>query len=174
VITLRCTQVVRKRLRLGAALPPPVPPTTALGDWTVHLVRLERKQIVLATSERSLLTVLLPARELRQTVTWNLRLAVRDLLVALEIPLDAVQREIAAMQPVQFGVAMNRRVIGSINEFAYQLDAYVGSSSNPLELALRLSETPMSAVGSASMYGIPREVARELLAEPYLGPRSHH
>jgi hypothetical protein len=174
VITLRCTQVVRKRLRLAAVLPVPGPPTTALGDWIVHLLRLGQKQVIIATSERSLLTVLLPSRELRQTLSWNLRLAVRDLLIALEIPLDAVQREIAAMEPVAFGIAENRRVLGSVNEFAYQLDAYVGGSTDPLELALRLSETPMSEVASTARYGLPRDIARELLAASHSGPISHH
>jgi hypothetical protein len=128
----------------------------------------------MATSERSLLTVLLPASELRQTVASNLRLAVRDLLIALEIPLDAVQREIALMEPITFGNAVNRRVIGSINDFAYQLDAYVGDTSDPLQLALKLSETPMSAIGSGSSYGFPKDVARELLSGPYFGPISYH
>jgi len=128
----------------------------------------------MATSERSLLTVLLPASELRRTIAANLRLALRDLLIALEIPLDAVQREIALMDPVAFGNAVNRRVIGSINDFAYQLDAYVGDTSDPLELALKLCETPMSAIGSQSSYGIPKDIARELLSGPYSGPISHH
>jgi hypothetical protein len=174
VLTLRCTQVVRKRLGLAASLPEPGVPGTLLGAWYLHLIRLGPQQVVMATSERSLLTVLLPASELRRTIVSNLRLAVRDLLIALEIPLDTVQREIALMDPVAFGNAVNRRVIGSINDFAYQLDAYVGDTSDPLELALKLCETPMSAIGSQSGYGIPKDIARELLSGPYSGPISHH
>ena len=163
MVTLRCTQVVRKRLGLAPNLPAPPSPTTALGDWYVHLLRLGRQQIVMATSEGSLLTVLLPARELRASLAPNLRLAVRNLLMALDVPSHAVQREIAAMGPVALAKAVNKRVIGSINEFAYQLFAYVGQTSDPLELALRLSDTPMSAIGAKSTYGIPMNVARELL-----------
>lgn len=178
MLTLRCTQIVRKRLGLGTTLPEPGVPATLLGAWYLHLIRLGPQQVVMATSERSLLTVLLPANELRRTVASNLRLAVRDLLIALEIPLDAVQREIALMDPTAFGNAVNRRVIGSINEFAYQLDAYVGDTSDPLELALKLCETPMSAIGagpgSGSSYGIPKDIARELLSGPYTGPILHH
>src|SRR6267154_5340861 len=146
MLTLRCTQVVRTRL----------------AAWYLHLIRVGPQQVVMATSERSLLTVLLPAEELRRTVASNLRLAVRDLLIALEIPLDAVQREIALMDPIAFGNAVNRRVIGSMNDFAYQLDAYVGDTGDPLELALKLCETPMSAIGSKSGYGVPKDIAREL------------
>jgi hypothetical protein len=127
----------------------------------------------MATSERSLLTVLLPARELRASLVPNLRRAVRDLLIALDVPSDAVQREIAAMEPVVLAKAVNRRVIGSINELGYQLFAYVGQTSDPLELSLRLSDTPMSAVGAKSMYGIPQNVARELLLASGSGRTSH-
>jgi hypothetical protein len=174
MLTLRCTQVVRKRLALAGSLPEPALPGTLLGAWYLHLIRVGPQQVVMATSERSLLTVLLPAEELRRSVASNLRLALRDLLVALEIPLDAVQREIALMDPIAFGNAVNRRVIGSMNDFAYQLDAYVGETSDPLELALKLCETPMSAIGSQSSYGIPKDIARELLSGPYTGPILHH
>jgi hypothetical protein len=174
VLTLRCTQIIRKRLGLAATLPEPALPGTLLGAWYLHLIRLGPQQVVMATSERSLLTVLLPPGELRRTLASNLRLAVRDLLIALETPLDAVQQEIALMEPVAFGNAVNRRVIGSMNDFAYQLDAYVGDTGDPLELALKLCETPMSAIGSKSGYGIPKEIARELLSGPYSGPILHH
>ena len=174
MLTLRCTQIVRKRLGLAATLPEPAVPATLLGAWYLHLIRLGPQQVVMATSERSLLTVLLPASELRRTIASNLRLAVRDLLIALEIPLDTVQREIALMDPVAFGNAVNRRVIGSINDFAYQLDAYVGDTTDPLQLALKLCETPMSAIGTDSSYGIPKDIARELLSGPYSGPILHH
>ncbi|MFL6604712.1 MAG: DUF6933 domain-containing protein [Steroidobacteraceae bacterium] len=174
MLSLRCTQIIRKRLGLASGLPEPALPGTLLGAWYLHLIRLGPQQVVMATSERSLLTVLLPAEEIRRTVATNLRVAVRDLLVALEIPLDAVQREVALMDPTIFGNAVNRRVIGSMNDFAYQLDAYVGDTSDPLELALKLCETPMSAIGSESSYGIPKDIARELLSGPYTGPILHH
>src|SRR5258706_834415 len=53
----------------------PSPPTSALGDWYVNLVQIGRQQVVLATSERSLLSVLFPARGLRQTLVLNLQAA---------------------------------------------------------------------------------------------------
>ena len=118
--------------------------------------------------------MLLPARDLRRTLAHNLRRSIRDLLVALDIPLDAVHGEITSMNRVVYANAVDRRVLGSINEIAYQLDAYEGNTSNPLELALRLCETPISSVGSRSPYGIPRNIARELLTLPYSGPILHH
>jgi hypothetical protein len=132
------------------------------------LVHFGRQQIVLATSERSLLTVLLPARDLRDTLAPNLLDAARRLLLALEIPPHTVSREIAAMQPIAYAKAVNRSVLGSMNEFAFQLSVYLErTSEDALELALRFSRTPMSAIGVKSHLGFPRDVARELLAGQY-------
>ena len=52
MITLRCTQKVRKRLRLTETTSVSPPPTTALGDLYVNLVRFGWQQVVMATSER--------------------------------------------------------------------------------------------------------------------------
>ncbi len=141
-------------------------PTTRLGNWTVHLVQYGRQQVVLATSDRSLLTVILPARSLRTTLEANLRDAVGALLAAMNVPAEIVQRELVEMQAITYSAAKNRSVIGSINEFAFCLGIYLESMDDPLQLSLRLSEVPMSAVGTKSHYGIPCVVARELLTGP--------
>jgi hypothetical protein len=155
--------VVRDRLHLAAQLPVPVKPSTRLGNWYVHLARFGRQQIVLATSERSLLTVLMPALELRNSIEANFQAAVVELLTALRVPEHIVSRELAAMQPLSFAVASNRRVIGSINEFVWQLENYMMRTNDPLSLSLQLSDTPMSAIGSRSNLGFPYLVARDLL-----------
>lgn len=163
MITLHCTQKIRRRLRLPEALQDTLPPTNALGDWTVHLIQFGRLQLVMATSERSLLTVLVPARELRKSLQPNLLAAVRNLLLALNVPDDIANREFARMLPISYGRAANRRVLGSMNDFAVQAGAYLKRTDNLLTLALQLSDTPMSAIGSRSSYGYPRDVACQLL-----------
>jgi hypothetical protein len=100
VISLCCSQVVRSRLGITGRPSAAAEPTTRLGNWYVHLVHLGPRQLVLATSERSLLTVILPASELRATIEGNLRIAVEQLLSAMNIPMDIVNRELAQMQPV--------------------------------------------------------------------------
>jgi len=121
------------------------------------------QQIVLATSERSLLTVLLPARQLRETIEMRFQAAVAELLTALKLPAQIVSRELAAVQPISFAMASNRRVSGSMNEYVWQLGSYMRQTGVPLELSLKLNETPMSAIGSKTNYGFPDEVARDLL-----------
>jgi len=163
MLSLCCTKVIRDRLGLPPQLPAPVHPSTRLGNWYVHLARLGRQQIVLATSERSLLTVLLPARQLRESIETSFPAAVAELLAALRLPAQIVSRELAATQPISFAAASNRRVIGSMNEYVWQLGSYLTRTGDPLELSLQLNNTPMSAIGSKSNYGFPDEVARDLL-----------
>ncbi len=163
MIALCCSQVVRSRLGITGRPSAASEPTTRLGNWYVHLVRLGPRQHVLATSERSLLTVILPARELRATIEGNFRIAVQQLLSALNIPMDIVNRELAQMQPALIAPATNRRVLGSMNELAFHLGVRHEQISDPIEMAVTLSGIPMSAVGSKSRYGIPRDVARGLL-----------
>jgi hypothetical protein len=163
MLSLCCTKIVRDRLRLPAQLAAPVQPSTRLGNWYIHLARFGRNQIVLATSERSLLTVLLPARQLRERIEISFQAALAELLAALQLPAQVVSRELAAVKPISFAAASNRRVIGSMNEYAWQLGSYLARTADLLELSLQLNNTPMSAVGSKSSYGFPDEVARDLL-----------
>jgi Domain of unknown function (DUF6933) len=131
MLTLRCTRSIRTRLRL-ADLPESPPSTGVLGDWYVHLIRSGHNQFVLATSERSLLTVLLPAKELREKLTPNLKAALRALLESFGVSREAIDREIAAMAPVTFGRATNRRVLGSMNDFAFQVTAHLAQGEGNL------------------------------------------
>jgi len=164
VVVLRCTQVVRERLRLPKDLPEPPSSTGALGDWYVHLVRFGRNQFAVATSERSLLTVLLTARALRTSLIPNLRAAVSALLVAQGVARECVAREMASMEPATFGRATNRRVLGSMNELAFQASVHLAHGDDLLAIARRLTETPMSAIGpKPGNLGYPIDVARELL-----------
>jgi len=164
-MTLRCTRVVRDRLHLPRQTVPEPPPSTGqLGDWYVHLVRFGRTEFAIATSERSLLTVLFPARALRTTLAPNLRGAVGSLLESLGVSGEAVAREIAAMESVTFGRATNRRVLGSMNELAFQANVLLARGDDLLTISRRLADTPMSAIGAKRWdYGYPGKVACELL-----------
>ena len=104
-ITLRCTQVVRRRLQLTRELPESPPATTALGDWYVNLIRFGRQQIIMATSERSLLTVFVSARQLRELLLPSLQAVVFEVLIQLGVPVADTQAEVQAMmssQPAAF------------------------------------------------------------------------
>jgi hypothetical protein len=150
-------------------LPEPPPSTCALGDWYVHLVRFGRSEFAVATSERSLLTVLLAARGLRTGLAPNLRAAVGALLVALGVARELVAREIAAMEPTAFGRTTNRRVLGSMNDLAFQASVHIRRGDDLLAISRHLAETPMSAIGpKRGDLGYPIEIVRELLIKANL------
>lgn len=165
MLTLRCTQRVRKRLRLPEQLPEARASSGALGDWYVHLVRFGHSEFAIVTSERCLLTMLLPARELRASLVPNLHASLRGLLERLGVPQERIDLELAAMHPVSFARATNRRVLGSMNDFAFQARHYLARGDDLITVADRLADTPMSAIGEgAGHLGFPAMLARALLA----------
>lgn len=69
------------------------------------------------------------------------------------------------MQSVVFGRATNRRVLGSMNDFAFQASVHLARGDDLPAIAIRFAETPMSAIGPKRwQLGYPQEVARELFA----------
>lgn len=151
VFTLRCTQKLLDRLNAVPALE--LPPTDAvLGDWYATLVRAGRVQVVLAVSERTLLPVVVPAREGRNVVL-RLTEALVPLLESLGLPADAVTTERRAMESWVIGKTANRRILGSLNDLVFQLQ--VGLAEAPdrtlLEQSLWLAQTPLKVIE----YGAP-------------------
>ena len=118
MFTLRCTQRLLRRLRVPGEVADR-PPTTGLGDWYANLLRIGSRQLILATSERSLLTVYVTAKEPAQ-LPERLRLAVADLLEQLGMPAHLIAVEIAAMADVSIGRTQDRRVLGTMNDLAFQ------------------------------------------------------
>ena len=143
MFTLRCTAKLLKRLHVEPALPA-TPPSTRLGDWYANLLFTRPAHLVLCASERTLLPVLIPARDIGSLLP-RLREAVSDVLRALAVPEEAIRDEQREMQSAIVGKTASRQVLGSMNDFVTMLEAYRGPiTSTPLllDLALRLAETP--------------------------------
>ena len=151
VFVLRCTQKLLDRLN---ATPDsdPVPADTVLGDWYAKLTRVGRIQVVLAVSERSLLPVVVPARDGRALVQ-RLCEALEPMLTAIGVPADDATAERGAMQYWAVGKTANRSVLGSLNDLAFQLQ--VGLLDFPdrtlLAQSLWLAKTPLKVID----YGAP-------------------
>jgi len=171
VITLRCTQKVLRRLGLGGRLPESAPPTNALGDWYVNLLHFRRQQVVMASSERSLLTVLLPARDLRASLVPNLCDMTYMLLLEIGVDAERAVREVEAMQPAAFARTAGRSVLASMIDFAFAVEWHMHDGFPPMEIMLRLADTPKAAIREGSThYGRPAAVARALLEAPVSPP----
>jgi hypothetical protein len=60
------------------------------------------------------------------------------------------------MEPVTFGRATNRRVLGSINDLAFQASMHLARRDDLLTISRRLADTLMSAIGAKpGGYGYP-------------------
>ena len=133
----------------------------ALGHWYANLIHLDRKPYVLALSERSLLSVVVPAAPYA-TLVDRFAPALQELLAALSVRTRDILREIEAMAGMSIAATANRRVLGVLNQFAFELE--IDFSYNPerslLEREIGLSQDMSSAIG----YRHPRDVAIELLA----------
>jgi len=147
-MTLRCTAKLLKRLRLPVH-PSSSTPTTKLGDWTAHLLFARHGQIVLCVSERTLLPVLLPGRDIA-TLIPRFREAVRVMLDAIGVPAEKIQRELDSMAEVAIGKTNSRRVLGSLNDFVRLAESFLGDVTSLLDVSLRLADAPCSPIGMES------------------------
>ena len=151
MFVLRCTHKLLDRLNATPDLEA-APPDTVLGDWYANLIRVGRIQVVLAVSERSLLPVVVPARDSR-TLVQRICAALEPMLTTIGVPADEATAECGAMQHWAVGKMANRRVLGSLNDLAFQLQ--VGLLNIPdrtlLAQSLWLAKTPLKIID----YGAP-------------------
>lgn len=156
MFTLRCTGKLLKRLHASPGLDVE-PPTTRLGDWYATLVYEGREQLVLCVSERSLLPVVVPAREAR-TLVPRFQDAFAELLVLLGISTADIERERAEMADARIGRTASRTILGSMNDFRHML-SYRPPGTSLLQVSRQLAEAPCGPIGMRS----PSDVTPELL-----------
>jgi uncharacterized protein DUF6933 len=165
MVTLRCTQKLLRRVGI-AAKTNTMPPTTVLGDWYANIVYSRPQQLVVCMNERSLLLVLLPARDAKN-IGSRLRASVISLLTRIGTPAATCDAEAQAMNEFAFGPTANRSVLGCLNEamFALSLEFASPRFSSIPELEDYFSEY----IYRATQYQPPRELAVQLLAARSVG-----
>jgi hypothetical protein len=170
MVTLRCTQKLLRRVP-GALPATSVKPTTLLGDWYANLLYRKPQQLVVCVSERTLLPVIVPAKEIH-TLPARLALAVREVLLALGISPSLAAREHSEMQEFVFGRTQNKRVLGSLNERMSELSYIMDRRPNEslLNRSLFLAEAPCKPIG----YNSPDRATRELFASAGVGASPIH
>lgn len=124
MFTIRCTRALLDRLHVTSPPTDSVEPTTTLGDWYANTFNVGRSRLLLCTSELSLLTVILPARDL-PTFPDRLRDAVGRTLANLGVPAPQIAREQREMTWHRFDRTRSRQVLGSMNDFAFLADTYI-------------------------------------------------
>jgi hypothetical protein len=125
-------------------------PTTVLGDWYANILFARPEQLVVCVSERSLLPVVVTAAP---AITLPLRLvqSLSEVLTYLHVDPIRITSEKREMEAFAFGRTNNRHVLGTLNEFLFQLSCHLGDNRTMslLEASLKLARTPCSAVTGA-------------------------
>ena len=139
---------------------------TALGDWYVNRVVVDRQPLLLLVSALSLLAAVLPARDVRG-LPERLCDVVGERLKRLGVRRILIEAEVRAMPPVTVAPTADRSVVGIMVDFAKMIPGYLPSLSWD-ESALsfvesRLGENPCHAARSFNQVIFPEQKATELL-----------
>jgi hypothetical protein len=162
MVVLRAT---RKVLR---ALPPSsageIPSDSALGDWYVNRVVVDKQPLLLLVSSMSLLAILARARDVRN-LPQRLPAMVSERLLRLGIAGSLIDAEVASMHPVHIGPTRDRSVLGFLIEFAKDTTFYLPipdwNNRTLLEVEDMLARTPWHAGGPTTIF--PNLAAPSLL-----------
>ena len=165
MVVLRATQ------KLGGVLPPSTEPVresdTALGDWYVNRLTVDRQPLLLLVSARSLLAILTPARDVRE-LPKRLPALVAARLKRLGIAARLIAAETAAMEPVAVARTKDRSVVGIMVDYANMIPSYLpvgGWDATTLPFVeSQLAENPCHASGPSEAVIFPRKAAPTLLS----------
>jgi len=165
MVVLRATQ------KLAKVLPPSADAAaesdTALGDWYVNRLIVDRQPLLLLVSARSLLAIVTPAREVRE-LPKRLPSLVAARLKRLGIAGALVAAEKAAMDPVVVARTADRSVVGIMVDYAKMIPDYLpvgGWDATTLPFVeAKLEENPCHAAGPADSVIFPDKATPSLLS----------
>jgi len=145
MLTFRVTAKVAKRLKFPLE-PNPLASSGLLGDWYANLLIIRRQHLLLLVSEKTLLPVLMPAKDLA-SFPERLPMALTEVLSNIGIPAVKIEAELSEMTRWSFAKTASRQVLGSMNDFANMLEAYMEDRAPLLTQAIRLATCPCSPLG---------------------------
>ena len=163
--------ILRRTQKLDEKLPCTVRPSadsdTALGDWYVNRMTIDRRPLLLLVSSQSLLPIVIPARDVR-TLPNRLAAVVARRLERLQIPPCLIEAEVEAMAPVVVAPTVDRSVVGIMVDFAKAVPFYLepgGWDETTLPFVeAHLGETPCHAGKRRELVIFPDQAARAILA----------
>ena len=161
MFTLRCTAKLLRRLPSKLANGEPQA-TTALGDWYANLLNIGRLRLILLTSENSLLSVIVPAKDLPSLVP-RFTAALIELLSSGGADQPLIDAEVRQMRQFQIGRTRSRSVLASMNDMTLNARFHLRlhPDSTLLDIEHRLGVMPCGPLGMKS----PAEVAARRLLD---------
>ncbi|HUF72275.1 MAG TPA: hypothetical protein VMR74_05185 [Gammaproteobacteria bacterium] len=141
MVVLRATQKVLKTLPESAS--DADVSDTALGDWYVNRITLDRQPLLLLVSSNSLLAMLAPARNVK-TLPSRISGMVAARLERLGVEGHLIRAEVQAMNVALVGRTRDRSVIGQMVDFAKAIPYYVPIGTGRDEARLRVVEDQLA------------------------------
>ena len=159
MFNLHCTKKLLDRIK--PELEAPRAGTTRLGNWYATAL-FWKPQMALVVNERTLLPVFLPLAP-AATLAQRFPIALREVLRALDMPVEFIDSEISGMGDVVYAKTANRSVLGVMNEFVFLAEGYrdQDGSIDPVGLSLRLAGTPCGPLYKGAVF--PDKALRELV-----------
>ena len=131
---IRCTAPLLRKLGIRRyTLSAEAATSTALGDWFVRPYNRGRHRLLLCSSAASLLTVVVPAKDL-PSMPQRISTALHELLFALGVDLPAIASEVGEMEASEFAPSNNPTVLGSMTDLGHMADAYLDDRLIPSHL----------------------------------------
>lgn len=163
MMTLNCTRKFAQRV------PFPIvesarPSTNRLGAWCANSFNISRSPMILITNEKTLISVIIPFKEVRSFHTRFLE-SLEVLFHSIALSSKDIQQELEEMKVVQFTTNTNRKTLGSMNDFDRHIRAMLNYDKNPTleDISFHLSEIPCSPL----RYAKPREAVYEIIDPPH-------
>ncbi len=146
MVVFRVTAKVAARLKkpLDTVVPSPSQ-NSIFGDWYVNLLFVNRHHLLLLVSEKTLLPVLMSAKEMASFPT-RFPVALNELLLAFKIPSSKIEVELKRLEQWRFAKTASRQVLGTMNDFSNLLAAYLEDGAPLVRQSLRLGFVPSGPI----------------------------
>jgi len=147
MLVIRCTKQTVQRFKLTIS-DEPAASTGVLGDWYANLLNVGTSRWVLCQSERSLLPLILPARN--DCFPTQFGPALGAILRRLGVREHHIAQELSSASEKVFSRPRSRQVLGVMNDFGFNAEGYLNvfrRGDAALEASLQLSEMPSSPIG---------------------------
>jgi hypothetical protein len=166
VETICCTSKYRMLFGLPGSLPPALENATALGPWYANVLNVGSARLLHYMSSTSLLSVIIWQRE-RKTAEQRFARSLKELLSRLEVPSNFIDAELSSLASFGYARATNRSVLASMRDQAKDARYHLDETITPLDLSLRLAETPCGPRN----YESPKTLAPRLIAVRWFSRR---
>jgi hypothetical protein len=142
MVSFRCTQKLLKRWPETIDVSPS-PPTTVLGDWFCTALNHRHRRLILGLAQRSLLPVVVPAKEFATFPSRFTDATLRS-LTGLGVAAKLRDQEVREMAEWVLAKTNNRSILGSMKDLAFLalvfLDRY--PDAPPEAVAAQLADVP--------------------------------